>query len=194
MNILRVSSRTLLLATVVMLAPTHNRALSPLIPMALFTAPSLWVHHNTLPWDGKNRYSWKELKKALQEIKAGINVQENMKVVRRNLYYLYIDGVCGHGSKVGSPRFNEKTGMHEIPAVDSRGIFGFVSDRLEPTLKVAEFVGKAGLTVLGIQKGYEFWQAMYNAKDFASFKAAITGSAVPAKDAKEYKPITKMVP
>jgi hypothetical protein len=108
----------------------------------------------TLPWDGVSRYDAEILKKALKEIAAGRDVAANTTIARTQLYYLYIDGICGHSCRVGTVRFNEKTKLHEIGFIGSRGVFGKVSDAIEPSLRILEFAAKTGLMVTAVQQEY----------------------------------------
>lgn len=98
---------------------------------AIALVVSIWKHLSTFPEDRKNTYTTQEVKQALKEIPCGKNVKANLKV----LFNFWKDGICGHPSKVGSPRFNDKTGLHEMPYIESRGLFGWISDQMDPFTK-----------------------------------------------------------
>lgn len=172
MNFVRTTSRALVLALLASLTPTSNRAIAPLIPVTAFLVPSLYVHYAAFPWEGPSRYDVKKLKQAFKDISAGIDVDNNWKIVREQLYYMYIDGICGHISRAGSPRFNEKTKLHEIPFVESRGLFGAISDRLEPVLKTAELPIKFGVVMVALNMAKTTWVDLSNVSGMGAFKNA----------------------
>jgi hypothetical protein len=160
--------RTSFLAIIlgISLMPTSSQATSPkeiaLYSTAGFAALSFFTYHRAYPYDGPSRYNIEALKQALKELRKGVNVKKNLNIIRKNLYYLYIDGVCGHASRVGSPRFNDKTGKHEIPYVESRGIFGWIGDMMDPVQKTAEAIGKGGLFYFTVKAGKEGWQNYFD--------------------------------
>ncbi len=141
---------------------------------------------DAFPFDGKNRYNVDELKQACKEIVQGKNTKKNLEIVRKNLYYLYIDGLCGHASKVGSPRFNDKTGLHEIPFVESRGIFGWISDLVEPIKNTGESFGRACALYVVVSKGHETFMEGANNRpnSWETLKKFAEKNSAPAPKAK----------
>jgi hypothetical protein len=126
------------------------------------------TYWKTLPTDLKeqpNRYSMSEIKQALREISCGGNIKKNLKRLRKNLWYLYIDGLIGHGCKVGTIRKNEKTGIIETPVIESRGIYGYLGDQVEPLKNTFEFAAKLGgfLTAVEAGKRCMFGDVLHNA-------------------------------
>lgn len=152
-----------LIVSLALITPTNARAITPtqvgLTAASLALAVSIYKHLQTLPVDRKNEYDTPEFNNAVKELKKGKNIKKNLATISNYSYELWSDGFCGHAIKIGSPRFNEKTGLHEIPYIESRGVLGWVSDRIEPVKKTAMFATEAAITIGGVAVGITAWKA-----------------------------------
>ncbi|HSW73879.1 MAG TPA: hypothetical protein VLG71_01865, partial [Candidatus Limnocylindria bacterium] len=102
-------------------------------------------------------YNMQEIKEACKELARGKTIKKNLNRIRKQMWYLYEDGLVGHGSKLGSIRYNEKTGITETPIIESRGVYGAISDQLEPIRGMAEFAAKTGGFLFMLEKSKQVW-------------------------------------
>ncbi len=158
------SSRTLpaslaclIIGSTFVYTPT-TRAIDPVTGIGLGTfAASLYIYRAAEQFDGPDRYNMSELKQALNDYIDNKECAKNRTIIRKNLYYLLIDGLIGHSSKLGSVRFNDKTGKHEIPAMPARGIYGYIHDLALPATQVAEFWKELATVLIALEFGKQIW-------------------------------------
>lgn len=180
------STGGLLFAGLLALTPTHNRAMPEItLAQGLISAATLAAmatvgfHKSATIFDGPNHYNIATLKKAINEYVNGINRETNLKIIKSNIYYLIKEGYIGHPSKLGSPRFNEKTGLHELPYFESRGVCGWVGDIMEPAKQGLQAVAY-GIAYLGALKiGVDTWKNMVNLSSYTDMWDHITTTKIP---------------
>lgn len=93
-----------------------------------FTA-SLIKYACTEPHNEPIRYKVDEAKTALNEIRQGINVQENLVKLRNFVWYFILDGIIGHGMKKRSIRIDpdEPSKLFVHPGAKSKGLYGRIA-------------------------------------------------------------------
>jgi hypothetical protein len=129
---------------------THTpqaRAIDPVSGVGMaFLAHSLFSYYSAFPEDQAarpNGYNVAEFKQALKDLAHGIDTKKNLAIVRKNLYWLYYDGLIGHTSAFGSPRKDEKKGITECAYIESRGVYGWIGEKATSLAKTANFAKEA---------------------------------------------------
>lgn len=134
-------------------------------------AHSIFTYCTNFPTDTKqepNEYEKIQIRKALNDLAHGRDIKNNLALICKFIKSAYVQGLCGHKSVVGSPRFNEKTGITEMPFIDARGVYGYIGDKIEPVAKTASFLTQACLYGITMRAGYYAWLSFAKPSEKAS--------------------------